>query len=73
MPLCFMTKKIYTVSKFRTKLAAAKAAEPYAIGFWKRKLNLDVGKKHVVVEFQMYLGHKTPSIAVEVTAQYRPD
>ena len=52
MPLCFMTKKIYTVSKFRKKLADAKAAEPYAIGFWKRKFNFDVGKNTWLLSYK---------------------
>ena len=63
-------KNIYTVSNFREKLVEAKALEPCAVGFWKRKLNFNVGKKHVIVELEMFPGNKTPSTTTENTAQY---
>ena len=48
----FHDETIYTVSKFRKKLADAKAAEPYAIGFWKRKFNFDVGKNTWLLSYK---------------------
>ena len=50
----FHDEKLYTVSNFRKKLVEVKKAEPCAVAFMKRNFNFNVGKKHVVVEFQMY-------------------
>ena len=41
---------------FCKKLVEIKAAEPCAIGFWKRKCNFNTEKKYVVAELQMYTG-----------------
>lgn len=39
-------EKIYTASNIRIKAVEIKAAEPRAIGFWKRKCNFNVDKTH---------------------------
>ena len=54
----FHDEKIYNVRNFRKKLVEVKAAEPWAVGFWKSKFNFNVGKKNMAVELQLYPGDK---------------
>ena len=64
----FHDEKINTVSIFRKKLVEAKAAEPFAVRFWKRNFNFDVRKHMWLLSLQMYPGDKTPSTTMEDTA-----
>ena len=70
MFLSSMDKRYTLLATSGKILVEMKKAEPCSIGFWKRKFNFTVGKKHMVVELQMYPGDKTPNTSVEDIAQY---
>ena len=61
-------EKVYTARNIRRILVEIKAAEPSAIGFWKKKCNLKIElKKYGVAELQMYTGY---CASMEDFAQY---
>ena len=54
-----MTRKYTPLETLGKQLVEIKAAEPCAIGFWKKKCNFKIenkNKKYVVAVLQMYTG-----------------
>ena len=74
MFLCFMARKYILLATSGNKIVEMQNADPCSISFWKRKFSFCSGfkikKKKMVVELQVYPGHKTPSSLVEDTTQY---